>query len=167
MHTQSVLYVCAQIAWLCGGVWSTAAAGQTCKARTVTNAVNSTSALCPPLIATLHHFHSNNSSPFLSYAAITTSLIAVCIKSPPFVYLNVCNESHPFELVPHHPVWTLAGTLVAEKRQQLDVLVGGDLNTNYSWCVQVRVCICTHTQTLSEAMHKSMSLWVTEGRFGV
>lgn len=101
-----------------------------------------------------HHSHSSIPSPFLSYASITTCLIAACIKSPPFVYMNVCNDSHPFELVPHHAVWTLAGALAVEKRQQLDVLVGGDLNTNYSRYM----CASAHTDRQTEAMHKSMSL---------
>lgn len=53
-----------------------------------------------------------------------------------------------FELVPHHAVWTLAGALAGEKRQQLDVLVGGDLNTNYSWymCARKHTHTCTHTE---------------------
>lgn len=47
---------------------------------------------------------------------------------------------------PHHAVWTLAGALAVEKRQQLDVLVGGDLNTNYSWYM----CASAHTRALRQ-----------------
>ena len=87
----------------------------------------------------------------------------MCFKSPPFVYLNVCNESHPFELVPHHPVWTLALALLVEKWRQLDALVGGDLNTNYCWYT----CANIHTYKCWKAMHKSMSMWVTKWRLGM